>query len=1128
MSVYKRYVSGEHDQTYFDKINKQPNDEKDKRMIINQLQGQFNNQKRNKNSIKHVKLKDWIQSYFNNSIVFQGFDSILFHDKFIIIINNYQSHKISSISIDKFGVRLYENLKLNPNSRFWPSCENLLPSYKNLNSRRALAITNLKDSSKLINTNEIMNLPLWDETNAGNLANLMKLIKHQSSNYIGLQLLKLGLLQQHSLNSLFIDVIYDNNNNNEDDNNKFVYLLGEQLEQLFDPLLEYCPERVQNSYVPPIQTSVSSIPNNSTIQSIIEELISVQTNYTIGLVNLLQNFIIPLRIYIVNNSKSSKNLTKINQIFPPTIDEITRINCILNDSLLKAQKINYLQVFKSLSIILPQFYKPFIRHEANVKKFGSELIKFYHHNKIEIFENLTINVNGLSIREIDSIITGSLLELSKIKLIIERLIIAIESEKLKIRNFDQDINDTKQDEEIEKYSKIIFETIDAFGYENKQDQEVNRDRIFTPSGKFLVELATKWPKELQNGWISRKLIGIFEMENLQCETKCNREVLIIFSDYLLILNISDHEYYESNKDISISIPDVLMHSLINEKPLPNIDRFPSMEVKNWCLINEALPSSYECLTENQEIIDCLRILNTTKSGFNATEGDQVFTKHYKVLNGSSSNVIDLIIKANVLHKVSPFHLFKFTDSNLNIYYTAHECSTYVQESSKSNYLICLNMDIDVPSIFQSNPNLRFLLQISFIDEEKVRVTGYDKICNKQINEVIQGKNLNEFIKTMIYKNFNGLVSTYNDVTKNLIKSNEKSLRFIIDYVINDQVIENVHLPKGNNTQYSISGVLHESNKNLENKKVEQSKVSPPKTEKKRKSLFGNLFKVKQVKINTSNDSTNNISHTFIPRGTKKEYVDYYKPIPKLRTRADSNSSTITRPKEVSKLTSLLGKEQRYNSNLETINDNDTSVLRNEKLVKSNNHVTQPSIEISEGFSFPQKPIESEKPTTSSTIKRISTFDDVSLPKIEWLLNYTEADSQPNWELICSNKVINQRTPIIEEKLESSESSESRIPSNPSSIFSSTQKQRKVSPPMPIIQQPKREESIQSITSQQYINHFEKFINFEFENENKPTKKDLQPFHSNNSIITLTSESDGHVNSFTDCRIFYSPIEELGK
>ncbi|KAI5959829.1 BUD3 [Candida pseudojiufengensis] len=203
---------------------------------------------------------EW-STILKDSVIFTSYDEILFGNIIILIYKSIDL-KISTVSITKYGVTNYKNLKLNHRSRFWPSCENLLPKYKDSKVRRALAITFLKNYSKLIK-NINPNLANWDETTAGNLANNASIISRIKPFEFCLKLSELGLLTDHYINSLFIDVLYDNNSNDEttiDENNKLAFLLGDQLNNLSDSNV--------------VDTQVSYNLTNERLYSSLGELIS--------------------------------------------------------------------------------------------------------------------------------------------------------------------------------------------------------------------------------------------------------------------------------------------------------------------------------------------------------------------------------------------------------------------------------------------------------------------------------------------------------------------------------------------------------------------------------------------------------------------------------------------------------------------------------------------------------------------------------------------------------------------------------------------------------------------------------------------------------------------------------------
>ena len=119
-----------------------------------------------------------------------------------------------------------------------------------------------------------------------------------------------------------------------------------------------------------------------------------------------------------------------------------------------------------------------------------------------------------------------------------------------------------------------------------------------------------------------------------------------------------------------------------------------------------------------------------------------FSKTYHVENNKSKTIIELINKARLLYKCSPFHLFKANDRHLNIYYTAHEDKVYENEVSQSPFVLFLNMKLDVPRYFETCPNLQLLLQASFVGDDKIQITGYNKPSQEQINEFVRP---NEFL-----------------------------------------------------------------------------------------------------------------------------------------------------------------------------------------------------------------------------------------------------------------------------------------------------------------------------------------------------------------------------------------------
>lgn len=102
--------------------------------------------------------------------------------------------------------------------------------------------------------------------------------------------------------------------------------------------------------------------------------------------------------------------------------------------------------------------------------------------------------------KIESIIKGPQEKLLKLKLIIGRL---WKSKKWRPKN----------QEMAKKCYNNIIDVIDSFG---KLDSPLHSysTRVFTPSGKILTELAKCWPVELQYKWLKRRVVGVYDVVDL--------------------------------------------------------------------------------------------------------------------------------------------------------------------------------------------------------------------------------------------------------------------------------------------------------------------------------------------------------------------------------------------------------------------------------------------------------------------------------------------------------------------------------------------------------------------------------------------------------------------------------------
>ncbi|EGV66576.1 hypothetical protein CANTEDRAFT_117623, partial [Yamadazyma tenuis ATCC 10573] len=799
MSVYQRLASGDEqnlEQAEGISFKHYSTDEVEDSIIINPLAGRLELSKNSE--FKSKSTEEWI-NIFPNAAYFSSYDDSLFGHIVTAVYENPVSDKICTVSLTKFGVTVYHDLILNQDSRFYPSIENLLPIHKESKVRKALAVTFLKNYNKLVNhPGEFEIEKRWDETNAGAMASRSSLLVDKRPNEFGLKLLQMGVIQNHTLKSLVLDTVYNNTNNDSkviESNNRLVCLLGDQLDQLFDPLLEYSPETLETSYNVP-NTSNYEKPkfiDNLKIATITDELLTVQTNFTMGLVGLLQNFIIPLRVHVLE-SKDAQGIVKINHIFPPTIDEVTRINCVLHDSLTRAKPFGYVEVIKVFGMILPYFYKPFIRHEANLKSFKSRFNKFYGRYEKQVFADPNINKSKFSKNYIDSVITGSLLELPKIKLILMRLYEEVSSEFSKLKNFEQE--EFEEPSVLDYYYKSAVDIIDAFGgdeslaIEKDHERFNSQHRIFTPTGKLLTELATNWPPELQYGWLSRKVIGIFELKNVKPNNQNNHddEVLIIFSDTIMFLRIVDDNYYiNSNGNLNLRISDVLMHSLVNEKPLPKLSSFPRMEVSHWCSITDVIVTTYKSFsfsTSSEE--DFLRFFSCTGRGFKG-DNKQEMNKNYEILRDSNSGnfttgneVIELINKAKVLHKNQPFHLFRSNKSALHLYSTAHSATNYDNENTKSQIILLLNMPQEmIPHYFEMNQHLFLILTASYTYDGRVQLIGFNRSKRPEFDAIVPEEDFQNTLLDTLKMYMNCYFNSFSLVTEQMIKSLQLDLEYYL-------------------------------------------------------------------------------------------------------------------------------------------------------------------------------------------------------------------------------------------------------------------------------------------------------------------------------------------------------------
>ncbi|CEP61729.1 Bud3p LALA0_S03e09560g [Lachancea lanzarotensis] len=603
--------------------------------------------------------KNWVKDVFPNAAIYRGFDELLWGYFIIAVYKSSTSSKLNSLIMDKLGTTHYDAVNISRKSRFYPAVENLSPTNRESSVRKCIAVSLLQ---KFADLDPILVPKLqpqmkydYDPTAAGDLANNCQLIGFCPPGDIGKSLDCLGLLRPRYSGSLLLDVVYEHKESAIEANNELVFHLGDQLEQLFDPLTEYSPEQTEIIYKSPEGNTL--VEKDDTIVSMIcNEMLQVQTNFTLTLVEFLQKFLIPLRIEVANEEIAGLSIPKLNRLFPPTIDEVTRINCIFLDALKASHSYGSQELLKACSVTIPYFYKAYTRHDAATKDFSKQLKEF-----LAKFHDALPGREFYTQMKIDAIIKSPQETILKIKLIIDRL---WSTKKWALGNAHL----------AEAHYLKICDIIDSFGADEKPLKSYNT-RVFTPSGKLLTELARGWPTELQYNWLKRRVVGVFDVMDSNDNTQ--RNILVIFSDYIVILNVIDtSSYYDSYAGKKPLLSDVLMNSLINEVPLP--PKVPELRVANYFYVNDVAASTFGT--------DMIRIDHLNSNNVTAVAA--------KIISSSltGSEVVNLIAKAKILEKETAFHLFRYTDEDLQVFSTAHEVNAYAMERIRSRFSLFLNMN----------------------------------------------------------------------------------------------------------------------------------------------------------------------------------------------------------------------------------------------------------------------------------------------------------------------------------------------------------------------------------------------------------------------------------------------------
>ncbi|KAG5357927.1 Bud site selection protein 3-like protein [Yarrowia sp. B02] len=711
-----------------------------------------------------------------------------------IVYKTDKSH--SCVIVSRHGASGFVDMTLSHKSRYYGAVKNL--EDKSSAVSRALGIALLRayvTMDKNIRTYLAKNalqknfLYDYDETCAGKTASQLVVGDGHGPEAIGKLVLESGVVEPKFVRSSAVDIVYEDSDETIEDNNRLVYLLGEQLEQLFDPLSEYSPEGVEEVYEPPREesretndtereTSPADFSDSEQLTSVCYELITIQNNFRDALISFLQSYLIPLRIQVINGAIPSLNMTKLNSIFPPTIDEIARIHNLFQTALKAATPFGSAEIVRATGMTLPYFYKPCMRHEAALRSF-SDLFGDY---SAVLAESGFVPPVPYSQQRIQSVLAASQ-NLTKIKLLLDRIV--------KLSSWGD-----KHDATMMYYHAAV-NTIESFA---RVENHVQYDkRVFTPTGKILVEFASGWPRELQYGWINRRVVSIFDVASVfHDKDSPDNSILIIFTDHILLLEVepshSSALTSQAQKRIasgvsfhSVSIADMLMHSLINEVAVPQI---PPLRVKFWAPISHVFASEYN-FGSNLSLF-AVGGFNTAESGNegivpNSLEnptggsGSSTTTLLFSLKTPIAPKIVELCTKAKIMSKTQPFHLFHHQKTHgLNLFMTVHEMQGYLSEQRKSPIAIFLNMNDKARELSQRH-ELDAAFAISLQEDETAHVTLHSKFAYT-LDRHVTLDSLANFINTEVSNLYTLYLSPANpEMVESIVRGNELVAKELVDF-----------------------------------------------------------------------------------------------------------------------------------------------------------------------------------------------------------------------------------------------------------------------------------------------------------------------------------------------------------
>lgn len=690
------------------------------------------------------------------------------------------SKALSVVLIGNHGTSGYVDITIGSTSRYYSACASLAAAHQKSQVRKALAIAVLRTYSTMdrplrralfrraaaeLKIKGEFPLKYYDQTAAGALGSKFRLVYGKFPVEIGRRIIESGVLLPKFIRSSVLDIVYEDTDRTIDQNNDLVYMLGDQLEQLFDPLSEYSPEPTERLYVPPTDSIATLDDDPKETQDVCEELYMLQSSVRAGLIDFLQNFLIPLRVRVLNHELPGMTIGKLNTVFPPTIDEMFRINNIFYEALQQALPFGSFEVLKACGTTIPYFYRVCIRHEAATKNFAKSLATTDPELKHEI--------NNYSPQKIEAVMQNSL-HLARMKLVLDRLMAS-----KKWPHTEKALAD--------EFYLVSTGTIDQFGKDAPAGAPGNR--VFTPSGKMLVEIASGWPAELEYGWINRRVVTIFDAVDIIEPSSARRQlhnIVIMFTDALVILEPAEPIPMTSLSGLHLpSIGDILMHAMLNEAPLDA--NLPPLKVIGWAPILDISflsfgPKSLVISTQPEPFASKLD-----------EAGPKRYTKIYRLIrpDHTADKFVELLAKAKVTTKTQPFHLFKISTlptqgevgknapTDLSIYSTVHELQGYHAEVNRSPIAVFLNTQFDTPDLATNDlcgaVCVTFKSTMEKIEVKVVTLMGYKsfkEVTKEQFKDYVVSEIT--YLATLAMSSQNpaaiqGVISTNGDITDNVIR-----------------------------------------------------------------------------------------------------------------------------------------------------------------------------------------------------------------------------------------------------------------------------------------------------------------------------------------------------------------------